>query len=230
MNSGIKKVFPFNFNLISQLQLNFKIVNENGMRHKINILFCDIQHKYIKKIANHKEIIQKAKTIAEISKALKFNNIITEQKRDIFGNTIQEIISNLDNSNYKIIEKSRFSMFSDEEIEKLPLDDVFVLLGIEAHICVYQTALNLIKNNRYVIILADSVSSSNLGERKIALHNLRDMGCYITTTQGLFFLMLQDSKDENFTLLLKYLKDLSSIPANLLLSKEDGKNENIAKF
>jgi isochorismate hydrolase len=207
-----------------QLEKNFKILNEKGTRENINILFCDIQDKYIKKIANNSELLQKCKVIAEISKTLKFNQIITEQKREVFGGTVREIISNL-NENTKIIEKSRFSMFSDDEIDKMPIDDVYILLGIEAHICVYQTALNFIKKDRNVIVLADAVSSSNLGERKIALENLRDMGCYVTTCQGLVFLMLQDSLDENFTLLLKNLRDLSSISGNLLLDREEVKGK-----
>lgn len=224
MNSTLTRLSPFNFRTITQLQRNFKILNEKGNRDNINILFCDIQDKYIKKIANYSELLAKAKVIAEISKTLKFNQIITEQKREVFGATVPEITCFL-NDNTKIIEKSRFSMFSEEEIEKMPIDDVYILLGIEAHICVYQTAMNLIKRDRNVIVLADAISSSNLGERKIALENLRDMGCYVTTCQGLVFLMLQDALDENFTLLLKHLRDLSAISCNILLDREEPKGK-----
>lgn len=224
MNSAFTRINPFNFRTITQLQRNFKVVNDNGRRENINILFCDIQDKYIKKIANYTELIQKAKVIAEISKTLKFNQLITEQKRDVFGATVPEIKEFL-NENSKIIEKSRFAMFSEEEIEKMPIDDVYVLLGIEAHICVYQTALNFIKKDRNLIVLADVVSSSNLGERKIALENLRDIGCYLTTCQGFIFLMLQDALDENFVLILKNLRDLSAISCDLLLDKEGPKGK-----
>jgi len=221
MNSSFNKISKFNFPLISQLQRNFKLFNESGNRDSINVLFCDIQDKYIRKIANHKELIQKSKVIAEISKVLKFNQIVTEQKKDVFGITIPEITANL-NPGAKIFEKTRFSMFTEEEIEKMPVDDIYILLGIESHICVYQTALNFIKKDRHVILLADAVSSSSLGERKIAIDNLREMGCYITTCQGLVFLMLQDAKDENFTSILKNLRELSAISCNILLDKEEG--------
>lgn len=224
MNSTLTRLSPYNFRTINQLQRNFKIVNDKGTRDNINILFCDIQDKYIKKIANYSELLQKTKVIAEISKTLKFKQIVTEQKREVFGGTVPEIICNL-NEDARIIEKNKFAMFSEEEIEKMPIDDVYILLGIEAHICVYQTALNFIKKDRNVIILADAVSSSNLGERKIAIENLRDMGCYVTTCQGIVFLMLQDSLDENFTLILKNLRDLSAISANILLDREESKGK-----
>ncbi len=224
MNSNITRIGSFHFKTITQLQRNFKKLNKEGNRDSINILFCDIQEKYIKKIANYQELLQKTKVIAEISKTLKLNQIITEQKPEVFGSTVPEITQFL-NEKSKITQKSRFAMFSEEELDKMPIDDVYVLLGIEAHICVYQTAINFIKKDRNLIVLADAISSSNLGERKIALDILRDIGCYVTTCQGLVFLMLQDALDENFPLILKNLKDLSGISCDLLLDREKPKGK-----
>ena len=209
MNYNINK--SLNFKTISQLRTNFNLKNNT-----INILFCDVQDKYIPKIACYKELIQKVKLISSASKILNFNQIVTEQKKQIFGTTIPEITNNL-NSSAKIFEKTRFAMFSEEEIEKMNETDVNILVGVETHICVYQTAFNFLKMNRHIIILADVVSSSNLGERKVALENLKDMGAYITTCQGLLFLILEDSENENFKPLVKILAELSGVSYDLLL-------------
>lgn len=218
MNSNI----ALSLKTIAQVQKNFKSINPiTGNRDTINILFCDVQDKYIKKIANSEELVQKTKIMAEISKQLKFNQIITEQKKEVFGITLPEIQKNL-NDNALLFEKTRFAMFSEDEIDKLPENQVTILLGIETHVCVYQTALNFIRKNRPIIILADAVSSSNLGERKMALKNLRDMGCYITTCQALIFLMLQDAGDNQiFKPLVKSLKELSLCSYNLLLDEKE---------
>jgi len=222
MNSIIPKINHSNLRVINQLQKNFKITNEKMYRHNINFLFCDIQSKYIKKIANNQELILKAKVMAEVSKIFKFNQLVSEQNTQVFGETISEIKDNL-NDNTLIFPKSRFSMFSEEEIEQMPEDNIYILLGIETHICVYQTVLNFVKKNRNIIVLADAVSSNNLGERKNALQNMREIGCYITTCQELIFLLLQDANDKNFSSVLRILKDLCSMPSNLLLDKEEVK-------
>ncbi|ETN39847.1 uncharacterized protein HMPREF1541_06073 [Cyphellophora europaea CBS 101466] len=73
-----------------------------------------------------------------------------------------------------------------------------ILVGIETHICVTQTALDLLSAGHHVYVLADGVSSCNAGERWVALERLRSRGATITTSESVLFELLGDAKSEAF--------------------------------
>jgi isochorismate hydrolase len=77
-----------------------------------------------------------------------------------------------------------------------PLDAI--LVGIETHICITQTTLDLLGLGHRVYILADGVSSVNSEERGVALARLRDAGAIVTTSESIIFEILQDAKNDGF--------------------------------
>ncbi len=194
---------------ITKLQENF--INKKP----INVLFCDIQDYYIKKIYKSNDIIRTAEEIAEASKILGLNQIVTEHKKEVFGPTIKEIKNHFYEKTI-LFEKTRFPMLDDEFINNQDKDAVYVLFGIEAHICVTQTAVNILKNDKPLILLADGISSTNPGDRELALKNLQAMGAYLTSTQGFLFLLLRDVAHPNFKSLLHIFKSYSNRDNSIL--------------
>jgi isochorismate hydrolase len=186
-------------NHINKLQNNF--VN-GGI---INVLFCDVQDKYIPNIYLYKDVINVAENMAEVSKILKLNQIVTEHKKEAFGTTIPEIKKHFYDKT-TLFEKTRFVMLDSNLIQVQSPEAVYVLLGIEAHVCITQTTIELLRHNKSVFILSDGVSSVTPGDRAIALQNLRSLGAYITTFQSLLFLLMQDAKHPSFKTLLPILK------------------------
>lgn len=73
-----------------------------------------------------------------------------------------------------------------------------IIVGIEAHICVTQTTLDLLERGHRVYVLADGVSSCNKEERWVALQRLRAEGATITTSEGVLFELVRDAKGEHF--------------------------------
>ena len=194
---------------ITKLQRNF--INNRP----INVLFCDIQDKYIQKVYKSQDVIKTAEEMAEASKILRLNQIVTEHQKNVFGKTIKEITQHL-TDDASISEKTRFAMVDDEFINKQDEDAVYVLLGIEAHICVTQTALNILKNQKPLILIADGISSTNSGDRELALGNLQTMGAYLTTSQSFMFLLLRDSNHDSFKSLLNIFKSYSNRENSIL--------------
>lgn len=172
---------------------------------KVNFLFCDIQDKYIDKIYNYQDVINVAEDCSEISKIFQFNQIVTQQKSTLFGETVPEIKKNLMFPE-QIREKKRFSMISKEEIKKIGEDEISVIVGIEAHVCVFQTSIDFIENQRKIVLLADGVSSTSAGERALALKNLSKIGVNIMSSQNFLFSLFEDYEHEKFKTVLPIMK------------------------
>ena len=68
------------------------------------------------------------------------------------------------------------------------------IVGIETHICVTQTALDLLADGHKVYVLADGVSSCHEAERGIALQRLRQEGATVTTSEGVLYECMGDAK------------------------------------
>ncbi|CAG7940762.1 unnamed protein product [Penicillium olsonii] len=125
---------------------------------------------------------------------------ITTQSRAKLGPTVSELSPQLTGPNIRAdIDKTLFSMVTPE-IEKLlpasPLD--VIIVGIETHICVTQTTLDLLERGHRVYVVVDGVSSMNHEERGIALARLRDAGAIVTSSESILFEIIGDAGHEAF--------------------------------
>jgi isochorismate hydrolase len=98
-------------------------------------------------------------------------------------------------------------MFDIEFVNKtFSEDELFILLGVEAQICLTHSALTLLEANRKVVLVTDAISSRHPGERELALKNLRDCGAYLSTSEAIIFLYLNDASHPDFKKLLPIMK------------------------
>lgn len=103
-----------------------------------------------------------------------------------------------------------------EKLQTLQKSQV-VLYGVETHVCVLQTAFDLLDKGYDVWVLTDWVSSSRELERTTALTRLLDVGVQYSTLESCLFEMIQNSKDEHFkTVLNEVVKDLPEDPFTTL--------------
>ncbi|KIW49738.1 hypothetical protein, variant [Exophiala xenobiotica] len=149
-------------------------------------------------------------------KAAKIFNMpiyITTQNASRLGATVSEITSVLptDSSATTEVDKTAFSMLVPELTSQLATNPAshlsVIIVGIETHICVTQTALDLLALGHKVYILADGVSSCNAGERPVALARLAREGCTVTTSESLLFELVGDAKDGNFKAISGLVKE-----------------------
>ena len=73
-----------------------------------------------------------------------------------------------------------------------------IIVGIESHICVTQTTLDLLAMGHRVYVLADGVSSCNAGERPVALRRLASEGATVTSSESVLFELMNDAKSQHF--------------------------------
>ncbi|TPX71921.1 hypothetical protein SpCBS45565_g00947 [Spizellomyces sp. 'palustris'] len=171
-------------------------------------LVCDIQERFRGLIWNYPHVINTASKMLDAAKLLNVPVLVTEQHPMALGHTVQE----LDIKHARVITaKTKFSMFVPEvqEFMKKNLGESpsAVLFGIESHVCVMQTALELLDHDVNVIVLADGVSSMNPGEVKIAINRLRAAGATVASSESVLFQLMGDASHERFKEVSKLVKE-----------------------
>jgi len=161
------------------------------------VFVCDIQERFRPLIYKMPYIIQSTKNMIECAKVMNLPVIITEQYPKALGKTVSE----LDISSHFLVEKTLFSMMTPEienKLKSLPNIHSVLIAGLETHVCVFQTTLDLLEKGYDVHVLADCVSSQDKGDRKIAVERLRQAGAFVTTSESAIFLMMKSTSYPHF--------------------------------
>lgn len=166
------------------------------------LIMIDVQDKLVKMLneKNQNEMVEKTKKIVSAAKILHIDTITTEQYPKGLGATIQEVQEIL-GEKYLPFEKTNFSIVKEDEIfeavKKTGKKQV-VLFGIEAHICVFQTAIEL-KEMGYEVFVVYDISHSRKDEEKLlAMKNLSQLGILTLSLEMVLFMWLTGSKNPNF--------------------------------
>ncbi len=176
-------------------------------RNDLVLMIIDIQEKLFLTMENKERIIRSNKILIQVAKLLNIPILVTEQYPDGLGPTIFQLIDIL--SGIETIEKIHFSSLKCEECEKQLSDlgkKTVVITGIEAHICVLQTVLDLLSSGYKVFVPRDAVSSRKSDDMEAALQLMSRAGAIITTTEALVYLLLRRAGTEEFRKISKLIK------------------------
>ena len=125
------------------------------------------------------------------------------------GSTVAELQPLL--SPEAVFSKQKFSMWTPEVAAHVaavrPGFTDAILCGIEAHVCVQQTALELLAQGKRCWVVVDGVSSQRAGDRAVALQLMRDAGAFLTTTESLIFGLLGGADAPDFKPVQRLLMD-----------------------
>src|SRR5574344_21312 len=163
------------------------------------LIVIDIQEKLTKVAFNGNNIAENANKLATAANILSIPIIATEQYPKGLGNTVEKLKSNINKDN--IIEKTAFSAMKEDPFSKKIHDfnkKQIYICGIETHICVLQTALDLIKKGYEVFIVKDATSSRYESDYQAGLELLKQYGVKITCTEIVLFQWLETSKNPHF--------------------------------
>lgn len=81
------------------------------------------------------------------------------------------------------------------------------VFGVEAHVCLLQTALDLLRRGYTVLVVEDAVRSQRPNDCEQALRRMRDAGCIVTTAESCLYELMGDAKHPSFKALLPFVKE-----------------------
>ncbi|HUN55735.1 MAG TPA: hydrolase [Smithella sp.] len=171
------------------------------------LVAIDIQGNLAQAMFDKENLFSNAVKLIKGFKVLNLPVIVTEQIPQKLGPTLPLIAAELDG--IKPIAKESFSCWEEDLFQKQlkALDRRHVvLLGIESHVCVYQTALDLISNGYDVHLACDAVSSRTPENRQIGIDAMRSAGAKITSTEMALFELLRTAADPKAKELFKIVK------------------------
>lgn len=129
----------------------------------------------------------------------------------VFGPTIPDAFADPNDIGtlVPVFEKKKFSMMTPECTDHLSSlgKTSFLLVGIEAHVCLQQTALDLLEQGHDVHIIADGVSSQQKYDREMALKRMESSGAWLTSAQSAAFMLLGSADHPNFKAVSKLVKE-----------------------
>ncbi|MEK4627696.1 hydrolase [Solibacillus sp. FSL R7-0682] len=171
------------------------------------LVLIDIQGKLAQIVDNSEFIIGNIATVVQGAKELQLPVLWLEQYPKGLGHTVETIAQHL--TDQSPIEKITFSAYQTEEfvqaLEQTGRKKV-LLAGIETHICVYQTAADLLANGYVVEVLADCVSSRTATNSEIGLQKMMQLGATITSVEMALFEMQQIAKGDSFKAISRLVK------------------------
>lgn len=171
------------------------------------LLIIDIQEKLLPRIADHARLVDQAELMIRAAVALEVPITLSEQYPKGLGPTVPRIAQAATGAHR--MEKTTFSFVAHEPGRKhlaAALRPQVLLLGIEAHVCVFQTALDLLGLQMRPVVLADAVGSRCPTDYQVALEGLRATGAVVTTVESAIFQLLYESGTEAFKKVLPLVK------------------------
>ena len=165
-------------------------------RDRTALIVVDIQEAFRKAVPEFDQVARAAATLLEGAKALALPVIVTEQYPQGLGRTAPEVAEHLP-AGVEPIDKVRFSA---AEADGFDLDgrDQALVCGIETHVCVSQTAIDLLESGLEVQVPLDAVSSRTEENKRVGLHKMERAGAVLTSVETALFELLRGSDAPEF--------------------------------
>jgi nicotinamidase-related amidase len=169
------------------------------LKDRTAALIIDIQERLYPYIFENEKLTKNVSRLIEGLKIIGITIFVTEQYVKGLGPTIEPVTAIL--GNHPRIEKMSFSCCDESRVmEGIATSGKvnIIIAGIESHVCVLQTTIDLIHNGYHPVVVEDCVSSRSENDKRIAIERMREEGAIITTCESILFELLRFSGSEQF--------------------------------
>ncbi len=171
------------------------------------LLVIDMQEAFRPHIPDMENVVQRTQVMVQAAKILGLPLVVTEQYPKGLGRTVEPLQQSLGECRY--YEKTAFSVMKEppcQEVLHRADRKQIIIVGIETHVCVLQTALHLLQEGFQVYIAADAVGSRRKMDYDMALARMRQAGAVITTVEAAIMEMTISSRHPSFKEISKTIK------------------------
>ena len=176
-------------------------------RERSALLVVDVQSRLAPAMADSAGVVGRVRVLLEAARRLGVPTLVSEQYPKGLGGTVEELAPSLGDA--KVIPKTAFSCAREPEfaaaLRGLDRPQV-VVCGMETHVCVLQTALDLHGQGFAVHVAADAVGSRDTARRDLGLARMRDAGCAIVDSEMVVFEWLGAAGTDEFREVSKLIK------------------------
>ena len=166
-------------------------------------LVIDYQEKLVPVMDEKERLIQNSSILLAGLKYLGVPMIVTQQYTKGLGITVQEIREAMESDDY--IDKISFTAF--DSVKEQIRDKKFVIVcGIEAHICVLQTVIDLVEEGFVPVVVEDCISSRKPNDKEVAIRRMLEEGAIVTTYESLLFELLKIAGTEESKRIQRLIK------------------------
>jgi len=174
---------------------------------KCCLVVVDVQGKLAQLMHERQTLFNNIRILIKSAKILNIPILWAQQCPDALGPTVPEIAELL--AGNEPINKSAFSCCGDNQFNTRLNESArreVLLCGIETHVCIYQTAVDLLRQDFEVDVIADAVSSRTLENKQIALNRLAAERANISCTEMALFELLKTAQHSKFRQIAKLIK------------------------
>lgn len=176
-------------------------------RERSALLVVDVQSRLAPAVAGAEALVGRVRVLLEAARRLGVPTLVSEQYPKGLGGTVDELTPSLGGA--KVIAKNAFSCAREPELASAlrALDrEQVVVCGMETHVCVLQTALDLQGQGYAVHVAADAVGSRDTNRRDLGLARMRHAGCTIVDSEMVVFEWLGAAGTDEFREVSKLIK------------------------
>jgi len=171
------------------------------------LVVVDVQGKLAQSMFDKERLFDNIQILIKAAKILGIPLIWCQQCPQALGPTVPQIAELLTES--EPIDKSSFSCCGDDnfndKLRALGRQQV-LLCGIEAHVCIYQTTIDLLRKDYVVDVIADAISSRTLENKQLAIQRMVSEGAHISSTEMAIFELLKTAEHAKFKQIAELIK------------------------
>lgn len=171
------------------------------------LLLVDMQEKLLPHIHDHEMVLDQAGRLLDAANALDLPVLVTEQYRKGLGDTVPALRNRL-TSTACIFEKLKFSACIEpvrRELSRRSLTSV-VVCGIEAHVCILQTCLDLVERGHTAALAVDAIGSRRSADKNAAIDRMTQAGIVPTTVESVVLELVREAGGARFKAVLPIIK------------------------
>ena len=170
-------------------------------------MVVDVQERLIPAIHEAAQVVHSCAVLAQAAQIFNIPIIVTEQYPEKLGATVPEITNVL--NDYQPISKKQFSAYTPKVIDVLKSTSErrsILLCGVEAHVCVQQTALDLLTNGFDVFVARDAINSRISTDAEFGWQRMISAGAIPVSVESSLFELLQSAAASEFKVIHQLIK------------------------